>query len=161
MTKAGIGMELQDTLLEPGFSGIFHTRTLHFWLNDTIRKCFAILEALQWKLRSAAESGLKGDKAEGTDNHHTLETCATLEAEPSQLSEHYTLWKGTSSVDNNELELFNQDDTIFSTARLTYSGADFNGKESAWYFTRKRETAKPLKSTDNGRQHVSHTLSHC
>jgi hypothetical protein len=46
MTKAGIGMELQNTLLKPEFSGIFHTRTLHFWLNDTIRKRFAILEGL-------------------------------------------------------------------------------------------------------------------
>jgi hypothetical protein len=48
-------------------------------------------------------------------------------------------------MNNNELELFNQDGTIFSTAQLTYSSADFNGEEPAWYFMREHETAEKYR----------------
>jgi hypothetical protein len=173
MTKIGLSIELQDIMMNPEYSDILYTRDLHFWLADTLTLRFSALENILLRMKETATHGLargkaKRPKLEGVFTSQTEEpdvvpahtatvnmfpgddnlpkTSVSIEAAPSLLVDHYTLWKGKSSAETNNRQLIKEDGSVNINALRSFSGDDFNGQDYAWYFTKEQETAERYRN---------------
>ena len=171
MTQIGLTQQIQDAILDPRFSAIFGTKTLRFWIDDTLRINYLTLIQLLHRLKKhATRSIAKKKKAKRaklndvfplkTSSSQQATTTATFNVMPEDyylpknfvavdkpsevLEDHYVLYKAKAAIDMGD---WIQDDGSLQMSTIeTHSGGDFNHRNTALYWTPEAETAEEYRA---------------
>jgi hypothetical protein len=171
MTQIGLTQQIQDAILDPRFSAIFGTKTLRFWIDDTLRINYLTLMQLLHRLKKhATRSIAKKKKAKRaklndvfplkTSSSQQATTTATLNVIPEDyylpknfvavdkpsevLEDHYVLYKAKAATDMGDW--IQDDGSLEMNIIATHSGDDFNHANAASYWTPEAETAEEYRA---------------
>jgi hypothetical protein len=167
MTQIGLTQQIQDTILDPRFSVIFGTKTLHFWVDDTLRINYLTLIQLLDRLKNQATRSIakKTKRAKlndifplKTSSSQQVTTTATLNVMPEDhylpknfvavdkpseiLEDHYVLYKAKAAAEMGEPQWIHDDGSLQMGAITSYSECDFNHRGEVLYWTPEAETAE-------------------
>jgi hypothetical protein len=171
MTQIGLTQQIQDTILDPRFSVIFGTKTLHFWIDDTLRINYLTLIQLLQRLKNQATRSIakktKRAKLNGIfplkkSSSQQVTTTATLNVMPEDhylpknfvavdkpseiLEDHYVLYKAKAAAEMGDPQWIQDDGSLEMNAITTYGRDDFNYVNTAWYWTPEAETAEMYRA---------------
>jgi hypothetical protein len=118
MIDLGLSDELQSRLIDPKFSQVFQSETLHYWLTDTMKIRYSTLEKLLEPLKSYAaqiiaqrkeKKGVNGSSS--TQKEHTAiafkenlpNGYVPVQKAPPDLPDHYSIYAANAVGDMNQM----------------------------------------------------------
>ncbi|PBP22641.1 hypothetical protein BUE80_DR006567 [Diplocarpon rosae] len=174
LQAVGISDELSLVLLDPEFAQIFNSKTLLFWLEDTIKMQYQTLEDLLAKLKNEAIRTLgkknknKRPKTIGTLDEQPTATNAkssvtsttsasnqlgflpstfvVIESQAPPIRPNQHVWYKGRGVTGIRNPLFLDNGGINMLSIKTEMGGDFNQCKLAWYFSPEKEAAELYRS---------------
>jgi hypothetical protein len=182
MTLIGLTQPIQDAIFDPRFSAIFGTKTLRFWIDDTLRINYLTLIQLLYRLKKHATRSIakkKTAKRAKLNDVFSLKTSSSQQAttittlnvmpedhylpqnfvavdKPSEvLEDHYVLYKAKAATDMGDW--IQDDGSLQMSAIAIHGGGDFNHVNAAWYWTLEAETAEKYRAWAAGRSPWSDT----
>jgi hypothetical protein len=157
MRALGISDELQASLLDPRFSQVLQSETLHYWLSNTTKTRYSTLSKLLERVKSCAvriitkrkaqkgPNGLASTEQEPTDtasSNISLEEdlpngYIAVQAAPPALPDHYSIYAGNAVGDMSGIPSVWEDGNVNKYYIEMLMGVDnFDKKrDSEWYWT--------------------------
>jgi hypothetical protein len=178
MQRVGINQQICNAIMNPRFTDIFLTDTLHFWVKDTMHINWSTLLSRKRQLKKGAATTMAKGKVNKRakigdlfpeiltptltlsttlEDFHLPQNHVAVSAAGPILPDHVVLYKGKAADEMFSTNFIREDGSINIIALQSHTGGDFNHVNPAYYFSTQRDVAEQYRAWAEERNPTSTT----